>query len=206
MLVLDRVGVMPLADPTVVALAAAAILLTLAVIGLGLSGRRSGLVGAAATATVAGMLVSSFAVVGGSWVVAQNGSSVPGTSVAAASGYSILASSYRIDLTELPPPTRDTVVPITAIAGNLTVVVPDDVPVEVRARTALGRTDVPGDPGRGTSGLLDHRDRAVNTEATGSTLVLDVRGALSNITIRTWSDTGGLSSAAIQGLGTGEAR
>ncbi|WP_170068246.1 PspC domain-containing protein [Arthrobacter ruber] len=190
-LVLDYANILDAANPAVVALAAAAILLALGVIALGARGRTSGLVGLTAALAALGALVASFTVVGGDWIVAQQARTVPPSLQTASDGYSILVAETTIDLAELPSPTRDVVVPVNSLASDVTVIVPDDVPVEVRTRMALGSADAQGASTesdaapqfRGEDGVLQLSDGELNPDATGAALVLDVRGALSEVTI-----------------------
>ncbi|KNC19949.1 hypothetical protein AC792_03535 [Arthrobacter sp. RIT-PI-e] len=187
LLVLDRAGILVLPHATVVALAAATVVLGLGVIGLGLRGRSSGLVGFTAALTLLSAVASSFAVVGGTWVVAQEGSSTPSSLRTAADGYSVLASQSPLDLRGLPRPERDVVVPVGSLVSDVTVLVPDDVPVEVRFRSVLGQADVVEDRSSTTSGgnVLDRRTEVLNTDATGATLIVDARNALGQVTVLT---------------------
>ncbi|WP_241521811.1 PspC domain-containing protein [Arthrobacter pityocampae] len=199
LLALDYVGTLELATPAVVALAAAAIVLALGIIGLGVRGRTSGFVGFAATLSIIGALVASFTMVGGAWIVAQESRTTPASLDAASRGYSVLAAQSTIDLTGLPPLSGDVVVPVTSLAGAVTVVVPDDVPVEVRTRMALGSAGTRGTlagPGgsstepRSDGGLLQLRNGRLNPDATGSAIVLDLRGAMSDVSVVTDPGTG----------------
>ncbi|BBE23679.1 hypothetical protein MN0502_25620 [Arthrobacter sp. MN05-02] len=203
LLALDYVGVLGLANSAVVALAAAAIVLGLGIVALGMRGRSSGLVGLIAALATIGALVSSFTVVGGAWVVAQQNRSTPASLQAASDGFSIMAAQTTIDLTGLPAPTRDVVVPVNSLVSDVTVIVPEDVPVEVRTRMALGSadargtaedTDTPSPEFRGDGGVLQLSDGELNPDATGAALILDVRGAMSDVTILTASDTVGSDS------------
>ncbi|MHA7217460.1 PspC domain-containing protein [Arthrobacter sp. MDT1-48-3] len=200
LLALDYVGVLGLVNSAVVALAAAAIVLALGIVALGTRGRSSGLVGLVAALATIGALASSFTVVGGAWVVAQENRTTPASLQAASDGFSILAAETTIDLTGLPAPTRDVVVPVNSLVSDVTVIVPEDVPVEVRTRMALGSADARGtaeDIGtpspefRSDGGVLRLSDGELNPDATGAALILDVRGAMSDVTIRTASDTVG---------------
>jgi phage shock protein PspC (stress-responsive transcriptional regulator) len=197
LLVLDYTGVLDLTNPTVVALAAASVILALGVIGLGLRGRSSGFVGFAATATIVSALVSSFAVVGGTWMVAQEARNIPASLQVATEGYSALASRSTVDLADLPRPERDVTVPVSSLVSDVTVIVPDGIPVEVRIRSLLGNAQMQGEvagsdgPGlfRGSGGAVFLRGTStLNDEAQGATLILDVRNALGQVTVLTASD------------------
>lgn len=196
LLVLGHTGLLVLPNATVVALAAATVVLALGVIGLGLRGRSSGLVGLAAAITLASALISSFAVVGGTWVVAQDGSNAPSSLRTAAEGYSVLGSQSTVDLAGLPRPERDLVVPVSSLVSDVTVIVPDDVPVEVRLRSVLGNADASGEATgtntfgtdrQASGGILQRGTSTLNAGATGATLIVDVRNALGQLIVVTAS-------------------
>ncbi|MFJ6001483.1 PspC domain-containing protein [Arthrobacter sp. NPDC092385] len=200
LLVLDYAAVLDLANPAVVALASAAIVLALGIVALGARGRTSGLVGFTAALATLGALGASFTVVGGAWIVAQDTRTTPASLGAASGGYSVLAAQTTIDLTDLPAPARDVVVPVNSLASDVTVIVPADVPVEVRTRMALGDADARGAATgadgpppvfQSDDGLLQVSNGDLNPEATGAALILDVRGALSDVSIITEADTDG---------------
>ncbi|MHA7178807.1 PspC domain-containing protein [Arthrobacter sp. MDB2-24] len=198
LLVLDYTRILDVANPAAVALAAAAIVLALGIVGLGVRGRSSGLVGVTAALATLGALIASLTIVGGSWVVAQETTTTPASLQAASDGYSVMAAQATIDLTALPSPARDVVVPVNSLASDVTVIVPQDVPVEVRTRMALANADALGttaDPDtlspafRGDGGVLQLGRGQLNPDATGAALILDVRGAMSNVTILTATET-----------------
>jgi len=200
LLALDYLGALDLASPDVVALAAASIVLALGVIGLGIRGRTSGFVGFAAALAVISALIASFTLVGGAWIIAQESRTGPASPQTASDGYSVLAAQSTIDLTRMPPLSRDVVV-VNSLASAVTVVVPDDVPVEVRTRMALGSvgTGALGPDGsssepRSDGGVLQVQSGTLNPDATGSAIILDVRGAMSDVSIVTAPGTGGTSS------------
>ena len=203
LLVLDYAAVLDLANPAVVALASAAIVLALGIVALGARGRTSGLVGFTAALATIGALSASFTVVGGAWIVAQDTRTTPASLRAASGGYSVLAAQATLDLTDLPAPARDVVVPVNSLVSDVTVIVPEDVPVEVRTRMALGDADARGtSAGTGTpspvfqsdGGVLQVSDGDLNPGATGAALILDVRGALSEVSIITEAGTDGSST------------
>ncbi|KQO03767.1 hypothetical protein ASF21_05895 [Arthrobacter sp. Leaf234] len=191
----DYLGALAVTDAAVVACAAAAVVLALGVIVLGLRGRTSGLVGVAATLTLLGGLIASFSVMGGTWIVAQESRTAPAALAGAADGYSILAAQSTIDLSDVRRPTRDVVVPVNALVSEVTVIVPGDIPVEVRSRMALGAAEARGTAVddaaapefRSDGGVLQLDNRDLNPDASGPAIVLDVRGALSDVTIVTAS-------------------
>ncbi|MEC5199092.1 phage shock protein PspC (stress-responsive transcriptional regulator) [Arthrobacter sp. PL16] len=194
LLVVDYLGILDLANPAVVAFAAAAIVLALGVLALGARGRTSGLVGLTGALALVAALVASFTVVGGTWIVVQDSRTTPISLRAAAGGYSVMAAQSTIDLADLPTPTRDVVVPVNVLVSDVTVIVPDDLPVEVRTRMALGNADARGTASgldtpspefQSSGGVLQLSNGDLNPDTTGPALVLDVRGALSDVTIVT---------------------
>ncbi|TKV29454.1 PspC domain-containing protein [Arthrobacter sp. NamB2] len=194
LLTLDYLDVLDLVNPAVVALAAAAIVLALGVVVLGARGRTSGLVGLTAALATIGALVSSFTIVGGAWIVAQENRTTPTSLRAAEGGYSIMAAHTTIDLTELPRPASDITVPVNSLASGVTVIVPEDVFVQIRTRMALGNAEAISDaPPLGESrsefsdreGLLQLSNGELNPDAAGAALILEVRGALSDVSITT---------------------
>lgn len=197
LLALDYVDVLELANPAVVALAGSAIVLALGVIALGASGRTSGVVGLAAALATISALLSSFTVLGGDWIVAQESRTTATSLRDASAGYSIMAAHTTIDLSELPRPSTDLTVPLTSLASAVTVVVPDDTPVEIRTRMALGNAGAASEapPGGSRSeftdreGVLQLGNGELNPDAAGSALILDVRGALSEVSIVTAPST-----------------
>ncbi|WP_434993390.1 PspC domain-containing protein [Arthrobacter sp. Ld5] len=202
-LALDYLGAPDLVEPVVVALAAAAVVLALGIIGLGVRGRTSGMVGVAAAFAVVGALMASFSIGGATWIVAQDERLTPVSLQSAAGGYSALAAQATIDLTGLPPLSSDVVVPVNSLASDVTVVVPDDVPVEFRTRMALGnagpRGTLEGSDGspmspRSEGGLLLLRNGTLNPDATGSAIILDLRGAMSDVSVVTDSEDASLPS------------
>ncbi|MHA7239938.1 PspC domain-containing protein [Arthrobacter sp. TMS1-12-1] len=203
LLAVDYLGALDLASPGVVALAAASIVLALGVIGLGIRGRTSGFVGFAAALAVIGALIASFTLVGGAWIIAQESRTAPASPETASNGYSVLAAQTTIDLTGLTSLSSDVVVPVNSLASAVTVVVPDDVPVEVRTRMALGsagtRGTLEGPDGTSTEpqsagGVLQVRNGTLNPDATGSAILLDVRGAMSDVSVVTAPGSGDTSS------------
>ncbi|WP_298254792.1 PspC domain-containing protein [uncultured Arthrobacter sp.] len=187
-LALDHTGVLRFADAPVVALATAAIILALAVIALGVRGRTSGLVGATAAVAAIGALVASFAVVGGTLALAQQTIARPGSPETAAQGYGNVAAASTIDLTGLPAPERDLVVPVNSLASEVTVRVPEDVAVELRGGMPLSSVSVRGPDttarfADGDVGALDLGRDEVTPDTAGPAIVLDLGGALSDVTL-----------------------
>ncbi len=190
-LALDYTGVLGLNKPLVVALAAGTIVLALGIIALGVRGRTSGLVGFTAALATIGALVASFTPVGGTWAVAQESTLRPATPGIAADGYSSIAADTTIDLTELPQLTEELIVPVSSLASDVTVLIPEDVPAEVRGQVPLGAVDIrsagPDGVDRTLEGDVEVSRDELTPDATGPAIVLDLGGALSDITILTES-------------------
>lgn len=193
-LVLDYVDILDLVAAGVVALAAAAIVLGLGMVALGARGRTSGLVGFTAALATIGALLASFTVVGGTWIVVQQSTTTPASLETASGGYGVMAAETTIDLTDLPRPARDVVVPVTSLVSDVTVIVPEDVPVVVRARMVLGEANARGRAGtedtaspelQGDGEVLQLSNGDLNPGETGAAIILDVRGAMSDVNIVT---------------------
>ena len=78
--------------------------------------------------------------------------------------------NMTINLTDLEPLTKDTEVDISGGMGNVEVLLPHNVPVNVNCNSGLGKVDC-------TSGHT-------NKDAKGKTLTLDVDGGLGNVTVK----------------------
>ena len=88
-----------------------------------------------------------------------------------------------MDLTKLalnPPLGTDVVVPIDATASNLTVVIPDTVPVQVQADMTMGNLN---EGGRSHGGMTTQQSD-YNTGQPGARLILKISGTVSNVTIQ----------------------
>lgn len=113
----------------------------------------------------------------------QNVDWAPTTIGQAADGFDITGGSGTVDLTRLDlnaPLSADVVVPLDATASNITVLIPRDVPVQIRADLTMGNlNDSNGNHGGMTSQQSDY-----NTDVAGSRLVIKVSGTLSNITVK----------------------
>ncbi|WP_168796524.1 PspC domain-containing protein [Arthrobacter echini] len=189
-LALDYTGVLGLTDPLVVGLAAGTTVLALGIIGLGVRGRSSGLVGFTAALAIVGALVASFTPVGGTWAMAQESTVRPTTPGVAAGGYGSIAADTTIDLTELPQLSEDLLVPVDSLVSDVTVLVPQDVPVEVRGRMPLGSVDTRSTGSDAAArtfegGVLDVDRDELTPGATGPAIILELGGALSDVTVVT---------------------
>ena len=113
----------------------------------------------------------------------QNADWSPVSIEQATGGFDITAGTGTVDLTRLalnPPLRTDLVVPIDATASNLTVVIPDTVPVEVRADMTMGNLN----EGSQSHGGMTTRQSNYNTGKPGATLIVTINGTFSNVTIQ----------------------
>ena len=113
----------------------------------------------------------------------QNADWSPVSIEQARGGFDITAGTGTVDLTRLalnPPLGTDVVVPIDATASNLTVVIPDTVPVEVRADMTMGNLN----EGSQNHGGMTTQQSNYNTGKPGATLIVEINGTFSNVTIK----------------------
>jgi len=150
-----------------VLLTATGITIVLAGVGIvvaGLLGRRGGGLG---TIAVLGILLSLPLGLSttervpwySTWVAFGQESYRPTDASAASGGYSVFAGDLRIDLTGLPVAAADPVtVPVSVGAGNVTIIVPRDVPVTATTHTLAGQVDwlVDGSQSATTSAGVGH--------------------------------------------------
>lgn len=158
-----------------------------AVIGLGiliagLRGRTSGILGFFAVVAL---------IIGGFFNVVGNGERVrftdvnwtPASITQAQDGYNVTAGRGTLDLTNLhatTPLASDVVVPLDVTASNVTVLIPANVPVTVRADMAMGNIH----EGAGSRSGTTTRESNYNTDKPGARLIVQIDGAFSNITIQ----------------------
>ena len=162
--------------------ASAAVVLGLGIVIAGLRGRTSGILGFFAVVAL---------IVGGIYNVLPNGDRfrpqnadwAPVSVEQARGGFDITAGTGTVDLTRLainPPLRADVVVPIDATASNLTVVIPDTVPVQIRADMTMGNLN----EGSQNHGGMTNQQSNYNTDKPGETLVVEIDGTFSNVTIK----------------------
>ncbi|WP_348994557.1 PspC domain-containing protein [Arthrobacter sp. AL12] len=162
--------------------ASAAVVLGLGILVAGLRGRTSGILGFFAVVAL---------IVGGIFNVLPNGDRFrpqnadwsPVSTEQARAGFDITAGTGTVDLTRLainPPLRTDLVVPIDATASNLTVVIPDTVPVQIRADMTMGNLN----EGSQSHGGMTKQVSNYHTGKPGEMLVVEINGTFSNVTIR----------------------
>jgi phage shock protein PspC (stress-responsive transcriptional regulator) len=180
---LDAGNVINLGDsPNGIVWASAAAVLGLGILLAGLRGRTSGVLGF--FAIVALVIGGIFNVVGnGDRVRFQQVDWTPASLEQAREGFAVTAGRGTIDLTALglnAPLSSDVVIPLDITASNVTVVIPDTVPVDVKADMTLGNLN------EGTSHRsgISTRESTYNTDKPGSHMVIQIDGTVSNVTIQ----------------------
>lgn len=162
--------------------ASAAVVLGLGIAVAGLRGRTSGILGFfAAVALIVGGIFN--VVPDGDRFRPQNADWSPVSIQQALDGFDITAGTGTVDLTRMalnPPLRTDLVVPIDATASNLTVIIPDTVPVEVRADMTMGNLN----EGSQSHGGMTSQQSNYNTGKPGATLIVKIDGTFSNVTIK----------------------
>jgi phage shock protein PspC (stress-responsive transcriptional regulator) len=170
------------ADSVVWAVGAA--VLGLGILVAGLRGRTSG---------VLGFLAIVALVVGGIFnVIPRNGDRfafhdvnwAPVSIEQARMGLKVTGANGTVDLSDLhltPPLTQEVTVPLDATASNITVIIPDDVPVEVRADMTFGNLN---ERGADRGGRFQDDRSTYNTDKPGANLVVEIDGTFSNVTVK----------------------
>ncbi|UKA70092.1 PspC domain-containing protein [Arthrobacter sp. FW306-06-A] len=161
--------------------ASAAVVLGLGILIAGLRGRSAG-------------ILSLFAVIalvtGGVYNTVDDGRMRfqqvdwnPASIEEARGGIDITAGRGTVDLTDLSPSaplTSDVVVPLDVTASNVTVVIPHNLPVDIKADMTMGNlNEVSGQRGGTTT-----RESSYNTDRPGNHLVVQIDGTFSNVTIQ----------------------
>ncbi|WP_457950897.1 PspC domain-containing protein [Pseudarthrobacter sp. alpha12b] len=98
-------------------------------------------------------------------------------------GIDITAGRGTVDLTGLSPTgplTSDVVVPLDITASNVTVVIPQNVPVDIKADMTMGNLN----EASGQRGGTTTRESSYNTDRPGNHLVVRIDGTFSNVTIQ----------------------
>jgi len=101
----------------------------------------------------------------------------------ARSGIDITAGRGTVDLTDLSPSAplaSDVVVPLDITASNVTVVIPQNVPVDIKADMTMGNLN----EASGQRGGTTTRESSYNTDKPGNHLVVQIDGTFSNVTIQ----------------------
>lgn len=169
-------------SPNAVVWASAAAVFGLGIIICGARGRTAGVLSLfAVVALVAGGISSVLGA--GDRARFQEVDWTPASIEEAVEGFDITAGRGTIYLTDLgldAPLPSDVVIPLDVTASNVTVVIPDGVPVDVRTDMTMGNLNEPG----GRRGGTTQRESNYNTGEPGGHLVIDIDGAFSNVTIQ----------------------
>ncbi|OFI37548.1 hypothetical protein BIU82_10305 [Arthrobacter sp. SW1] len=183
---LDAGGTLQLGDAAnAVVWASGAAVLGLGILVAGLRGRTSGLLGFLAVAAL--VIGGIFNVVPrGDRFPLQNTQWTPLTISDAREGYDITGANGTVDLTTLDldePLESNVVVPLDITASNIKVLVPETVPVEIQADMTFGNLKGDGD-GSSLGNDRGNESRSFNTDKPGASLVIEVDGTFSNVTIQ----------------------
>lgn len=179
---LDVTNVIDLGDAAnAIVWASAAAVLGLGILVAGMRGRTAGVL--SLFAVIALVTGGVYNVVGdGDRVRFQQVNWSPATIAEAQDGYDVTAGRGTVDLTNLAddaPLSSDVVIPLDITASNVTVVIPDNVPVDIKADMTMGNlNEVTGQRGGTTT-----RESSYNTDEPGSRLVVQIDGTFSNVTI-----------------------
>ncbi|GAA1342928.1 PspC domain-containing protein [Arthrobacter roseus] len=167
------------------AAAAAVVVLGLGCIGLGLAGRRSGIIGF--LSAVAIVVAQIFALVppSPSFAVATSTQWNHTSSQLATEGYSLAAASGTIDLTGLSQPERAVTVPVNVSASDATVIVPDDTRVVITTELVFSDMNVKGPVNGNNEDIWDEQTIVLNKDAEGPPILVNIHGSFSSINIHT---------------------
>jgi hypothetical protein len=103
---------------------------------------------------------------------------------AAEEGYTVVAGRSTLDLRSLDNLRSDVVVPVRVLASGVDVLVPSDVPVEVRSEVALGSVRTgEGVDASVSEGFWQPGTAQLNETADGPSIILEVGGAVSQVSV-----------------------
>lgn len=168
-----------------VAAAAAAVVLGLSIVVAGLRGRTSGTMGFLAVVALITASISGLVPTSSNFVVASNATWQPSTIDAAETGYTTLMADGTLELEGIEdqaPLDDELVIPVNVAMGSTTVVVPEDIPVEVRSNLLMGSVDFESG-GAGSDGIWNPTQQTFNADAPGEKIIIEVRGFFSSATI-----------------------
>ena len=189
LLALDYSGIYVTGSPVTVALAAAGVVFGLGIVGLGAAGRSSGLAGGLGVLTLIAALLFNGSFAYRNLVVANQSDWSASQSTAASEGYSVAAADGNLDLRGLASELKDgdITVPVSVAAGDLSILVPDDVPVSVYSEMALGNVELEHDGRYSSAGGLwvGPQERQLNPEARGNRIIIEIKGVASNVLVTT---------------------
>jgi hypothetical protein len=164
--------------------AAAGGILGLVIIISGLRGRSSGVLGFFAVVVLLVAGAFSLAPQANSWSLARNSNWTPAGVADAGEGFSIAAGKGTVDLRQFAgsaPLTQDVAIPLSLAAADVTVLLPNDIPVTVQNQLAFARVDNGGvensNPPIGTSSYT------LNDGAQGHSIVLQIHAAAGHVNL-----------------------
>ena len=184
-LALDYASLIDLDSPVAAALAAAAVVNGLGIVVLGAMGRSSGVLGLTAVvaligAGVAGTNLGTYANV----VVANQADWTPDRSHPATEGYTLAAVDGQLDLRYLSNESRSgVVVPVSVAASDLTILVPDDIPVLIRTDMLAGNVEIDDGVSVTESGSIWRSSDQRLNDAGGEPVVVHIKGVASNVLV-----------------------
>ncbi len=168
---------------TAVAVAAAAITAGLGILAAGIAGRTAGGLG---TFAIIGLVVA-----GGLSLPQQDVSAfkdanwAPTTISAAQTGRTILMGNGTVDLTKFDGGTtltKDVQIPLNLVASNVTIQVPDNIPVQFQSELAAASLTIDGKTTG--SGVVEKTTSNINPKTSGPGLVITLQGAATNIEVQ----------------------
>lgn len=166
--------------------AAAAVVLGLSVVVSGLRGRSSGTMGFLAVVALLAAGVFGLAPASNNYVIWSSATWHPSTIEAAETGYTTLMADGTLGLEgfeDQAPLDEEAVIPVNVAMGSTTVVVPDDVPVEVRSNLLMGSVDFESAGAEEGDGIWNPTQQTFNAGAPGEKIIIEVRGFFSSATI-----------------------
>ena len=189
LLALDYAGIYDFRSPAAVALAGAAVVLGLGIVGLGAAGRSSGIAGGLAVVSLIAAVLFGGNYAYRNVAVANDVNWNAGQSGTAREGYSMAAAGGNLDLRGLADDVKDgdVRVPVSIAAGDLVILVPDNVRVSVEADMAMGNIDLDRSGTiTSTGGLWAGRQLPdLNPDATGNRMIIQIKGVASNVLVTT---------------------
>lgn len=168
---------------TAVILASGAAVLGLGILIAGLRGRTSGFLGFLA---VVSLIIGAFFTIAprAEGLHFQNQDWTPAGVEQARQGFDLTGGKGTVDLSGLgggAPLTSRVVVPVDVTAGNLTLIIPENIPVEIRSDLTFANLDQDGaDAGH----VADKGAHTYHGDKPGQPLVIELDGTFSNITVQ----------------------
>lgn len=165
-----------------IAAAAAAITAGIGVVVAGMVGRTAGGLGTFGTVALVAAGLLCIDLVDSNFSSFEQSTWAPTTVSAAEAGKSLAFGNATLDLTKLDggtPLGADVEVPLNVVASNITVLVPRDVPVELRSELAAASLIVDGE--NIARSMAENFTTELNPAAGGKTLVITLQGAASNV-------------------------